>query len=185
MSQDDVLPEPPETPDTPAAPEAPPALITVETLSAELAQSQEKAAENWDKFVRTQAELENLKRRAEKDLQNAHRFAVEKFARELLSVADSLELGLGVEAQDTEAVEPLREGMSLTLKQLLATLEKFQVVPIDPVGEKFNPERHQAMAMQPTDEAEANTVLKVYQKGYLLSDRLLRPAMVVVAQTIG
>lgn len=185
MSQDDVLPETPETPDTPAAPEAPPALVTVETLSAELAQSQEKAAENWDKFVRTQAELENLKRRAEKDLQNAHRFAVEKFARELLSVADSLELGLGVEAQDAEAVEPLREGMSLTLKQLLATLEKFQVVPIDPVGEKFNPERHQAMAMQPTDEAEANTVLKVYQKGYLLSDRLLRPAMVVVAQTIG
>ena len=185
MSQDDVLPESPETTEIPAAPESPPVEVTLDTLSAELAQSLEKAAENWDKFVRTQAELENLKRRAEKDLQNAHRFAIEKFARELLSVADSLELGLGVEAQDVSAVEPLREGMSLTLKQLLATLEKFQVVPIDPVGEKFNPERHQAMAMQPTDEAEANTVLKVYQKGYLLSDRLLRPAMVVVAQQIG
>lgn len=185
MSQDDVLPEEPilegSAPTDPLNDDT----RRLDALSLELAQTVEKAAENWDKFVRTQAELENLKRRADKDLQNAHRFAIEKFARELLSVADSLELGLGVETSDQPAVEQLREGMALTLKQLLATLEKFQIVPIDPLGDKFNPELHQAMAMQPTDEAEANTVLKVYQKGYLLSERLLRPAMVVVAQPIG
>jgi molecular chaperone GrpE len=153
-------------------------------LAGELAKATRLAEENWDKFVRTQAELENLKRRSEKDLQNAHKFGLEKFARELLPVADSLELGLSVETGDNPDVQKLREGMELTLKQLLASLEKFNVTPIDPAGEKFNPELHQAMATQPTDEAEPNTVIKVYQKGYLLNDRLLRPAMVVVAQGI-
>ena len=153
-------------------------------LAGELAKATRLAEENWDKFVRTQAELENLKRRSEKDLQNAHKFGLEKFARELLPVADSLELGLSVETGDNPDMQKLREGMELTLKQFLASLEKFNVTPIDPEGEKFNPELHQAMATQPTDEAEPNTVIKVYQKGYLLNDRLLRPAMVVVAQGI-
>ena len=98
------------------------------------------------------------------------------------SSGDSLELGLGVESSDNPEVAKLREGMELTLKQLLASFEKFQLIAVNPEGEKFNPELHQAMAMQPTPDAEANTVLKVYQKGYLLSERLLRPAMVVVAQ---
>jgi len=154
-------------------------------LAQELAKVTRLSEENWDKFVRTQAELENLKRRSEKDLQNAHKFGLEKFARELLPVADSLELGLNVETGDNPDAQKLREGMELTLKQLMASLEKFNVIPIDPDGEKFNPELHQAMATQPTDEAEPNTVIKVYQKGYLLNDRLLRPAMVVVAQGIG
>jgi molecular chaperone GrpE len=185
MSQDDVLPEEP-TQNPEDADNAEPILIdSPEQLTEQLARANQLAEENWEKFVRTQAELENLKRRAEKDLQHAHKFGLEKFARELLPVADSLELGLSVETSDTPEVHKLREGMDLTLKQLLSSLEKFNVIPIDPLGEKFDPERHQAMAMQPTDEAEPNTVIKVYQKGYLISDRLLRPAMVVVAQSIG
>jgi molecular chaperone GrpE len=185
MSQDDVLPEEP-TQNPEDADNAEPILIdSPEQLTEQLARANQQAEENWEKFVRTQAELENLKRRAEKDLQHAHKFGLEKFARELLPVADSLELGLSVETSDTPEVHKLREGMDLTLKQLLSSLEKFNVIPIDPLGEKFDPERHQAMAMQPTDEAEPNTVIKVYQKGYLISDRLLRPAMVVVAQSIG
>lgn len=185
MSPDDVLPEE-STPDAEDADNAEPVLIeSPEQLTEQLAKANREAEENWEKFVRTQAELENLKRRSEKDLQHAHKFGLEKFARELLPVADSLELGLSVETSGTPEVHKLREGMELTLKQLLSSLEKFNVIPVDPLGEKFDPERHQAMAMQPTDEAEPNTVIKVYQKGYLLSDRLLRPAMVVVAQGIG
>lgn len=151
---------------------------------AQLLDANQRADENWEKFLRTQAELENLKRRSEKDLQNAHRFAIEKFARELLAVADSLELGLSVDTTEVPEVQKLREGMELTLKQLSDTFAKFGLLVINPVGEKFNPELHQAMAMQPTDEAESNTVIKVFQKGYTLNDRLLRPAMVVVAQAI-
>lgn len=151
---------------------------------AALLDANQRAEENWEKFLRTQAELENLKRRSEKDLQNAHRFAIEKFARELLAVADSLELGLSVDTTEVPEVQKLREGMELTLKQLNDTFAKFGLLVINPVGEKFNPELHQAMAMQPTDEAESNTVIKVFQKGYTLNDRLLRPAMVVVAQAI-
>jgi molecular chaperone GrpE len=186
MSHDDVMPEDGEAP----AAATPDLETTLETRTPEewaeaLANAEQKAQENWDKVLRTQADLENIKRRSEKDLQNAHKFGIEKFARELLPVADSLELGLSVETAGSPEVQKLREGMELTLKQLLSSLEKFNVVPVDPEGEKFNPEWHQAMAMQPTDEAEPNTVLKVYQKGYLLSDRLLRPAMVVVAQDIG
>lgn len=194
MSQDDALPE--SAPITPEkAPKASAEAVqesdqaAIEPaptgqLAEQLAEATRKAEENWDKFVRTQAELENLKRRAEKDVQNAHKFALEKFARELLTVADSLELGLQAANSDSPDVEKLREGMELTLKQLLSTLEKFNVRVIDPEGEKFNPELHQAMAMQPTDTAEPNTVLKVFQKGYLLNERLLRPAMVVIAQAI-
>jgi molecular chaperone GrpE len=192
MSQDDALPESAsikpgeaeavatETSQEPieAAVEPTP----IEQLAVQLTEASRKAEENWDKFVRTQAELENLKRRSEKDLQNAHKFALEKFARELLTVVDSLELGLQAATGDNAEVQKLREGMELTLKQLLAVLEKFNVRGIDPVGEKFNPELHQAMAMQPTDAADPNTVVKVFQKGYLLNDRLLRPAMVVIAQ---
>ncbi len=180
MSPDDVLPQ--ETDATPAETAIP--AESPADLEAELNKASLLAQENWEKFLRTQAELENLKRRAEKDLLDARKFGVEKFARELLPVADSLELGLNVETGDNPEAAKLREGMELTLRQLLGALEKFNVTPVDPEGEKFNPELHQAMAMQPTDEAEANTVIKVYQKGYLLHGRLLRPAMVVVAQAV-
>lgn len=187
MSQDDVLPESAQITEDPAAETAETLEPIPETeIPAEpagpLAEANRKAEENWEKFVRAQAEMDNLKRRAEKDLQNAHKFALEKFAKELLTVVDSLELGLQAAAGDNPEVGKLREGMELTLRQLLAALEKFNVRVVDPEGEKFNPELHQAMAMQPSETAAPNTVLKVFQKGYLLNERLLRPAMVVIAQ---
>lgn len=152
-------------------------------LALQLADMTRKAEEHWDKFVRTQAELENVKRRTEKELQSAHKFALEKFAREIVTVTDSLELGLqAASGGTTPDVAKLREGMELTLKQLVSTLERFHIRAINPEGEKFDPNLHQAMAMQPTDSAEPNTVIKVFQKGYLLHERLVRPAMVVIAQ---
>lgn len=188
MNQDEI-----EQASTPAVPEEltadtgkepPPGEVNENPDQSEaLTAAIQAAEENWEKFIRTQAEMENLKRRAEKDIQNAHKFALEKFARELLTVVDSLELGLQAAATDNPGVEKLREGMELTLKQLLSVLEKFNVTGIDPVGEKFNPDLHQAMAMQPSNEAPPNTVIRVFQKGYLLNDRLLRPSMVVVAQS--
>lgn len=154
----------------------------IEQLAQQLTEATRRAEENWDKFVRTQAELENLRRRSEKELQNANKYALEKFSKELLTVVDSLELGLQAAVGETSDVVKLREGMELTLKQLNSVLEKFSVRAVDPIGEKFNPDLHQAMAMQPTTDIEPNTVVKVFQKGYLLHDRLLRAAMVVIAQ---
>jgi molecular chaperone GrpE len=154
----------------------------IEQLAEQLTEATRRADENWDKFLRTQAELENLRRRSEKDLENANKYALERFAKELLSVVDSLELGLQAAVGETADVAKLREGMELTLKQLSSVLEKFGIRAVDPMGEKFNPDLHQAMAMQPTADMEPNTVVKVFQKGYLLHDRLLRPAMVVIAQ---
>ncbi len=156
--------------------------VSVDQLAADLAAAREKAEESWDKLVRTQAEMENLRRRTEKDLQNAHKYALEKFAKELLTVMDSLELGIQAASGDSAEVAKLREGSELTLKQFRAVMEKFDIVPVEPLGQKFNPDLHQAMAMEPSTSAEPNTVVKVFQKGYLLNDRLLRPAMVVIAQ---
>jgi molecular chaperone GrpE len=128
--------------------------------------------------------MENLRRRTEKEVTDSRKFALERFAKELLVVLDSLELGVQAAVGDSPEVAKLREGNELTLKQFLAVLDKFNVQPVDPQGQRFNPELHQAMAMQPTDEAEPNTVVKVFQKGYVLNDRLLRPAMVVIAQAV-
>lgn len=155
---------------------------TVEALQKELAQTQQKAQENWDKAVRTQAEMENLKRRTQKDLEDAHKFALSNFAKELLPVLDSLVLGLQAATGDHEQVQKFREGSELTIKQFESVLAKFNIATIDPVGQPFNAEHHQAMAMQVVEGAEPNTVVTVFQKGYLLNGRLLRPAMVVVAK---
>lgn len=154
----------------------------IEQLAEQLAMATRKAEEHWDKLVRTQAEMENLRRRTEKEVQDARKYALEKFARELLVVLDSLELGIQAASGNTPEIVKLREGSELTLKQFFAVLEKFNVVPVEPLGQKFNPEQHQAMAMEPSSTAEPNTVVKVFQKGYMLNDRLLRPAMVVIAQ---
>jgi molecular chaperone GrpE len=153
-----------------------------ETLAEKLASAERAATENWDKLLRVQAEMDNLRRRTEKDLQNAHKYSLEKFARELLPVVDSLELGIQAATADVPEVSKLREGSDLTLKQLLATLEKFGVLQIDPQGQKFSPDLHQAISVEPSAEVEPNTIVKVFQKGYQLNDRLLRPAMVVIAQ---
>ena len=155
---------------------------TVEELKQELEEAKQKAHEAWDKAVRTQAEMENLKRRTQKDLEDAHKFALTSFGKELLPVFDSLVLGLQAATGDSEDVKKFREGSELTIKQFEALFAKFNIVAIDPMGMPFNAEQHQAMLMQVVEGAEPNTVVNVFQKGYLLNGRLLRPAMVVVAK---
>jgi molecular chaperone GrpE len=156
--------------------------FTVDELKQALEEAKQQAHDNWDKAVRTQAEMENLKRRTQTDLENAHKFALTSFAKEMLSVFDSLVLGLQAATGDSEEVQKFREGSELTIKQFEAALTKFNIVAIDPIGLPFNAEQHQAMVMQVVEGAEPNTVVNVFQKGYLLNGRLLRPAMVVVAK---
>lgn len=151
----------------------------VSELQQQLEEALNKADENHERYMRSQAELENTKRRAEKDIENAHKFALEKFSLELLAVKDSLELGLS--AEDTDA-DKLKEGTELTLKMLTQVMEKFSIHSIDPLGETFDPKLHQAVSMQESAEHQPNTVIAVMQKGYLLNDRLLRPAMVMVSK---
>ncbi|HXH04087.1 MAG TPA: nucleotide exchange factor GrpE [Candidatus Competibacteraceae bacterium] len=156
----------------------------IEVLRKELEDSKAKSEQHWNLYLTAEAEMQNVRRRAERDKQDAHRYALEKFIGELLPVKDSLELGIAA-AQDTVDVQKLREGSELTLKMLAATIEKFGVKELNPLGEKFDPALHQAVAMQPSDQAEPNTVLQVIQKGYLLNDRLVRPALVIVARGSG
>ena len=146
-----------------------------------LAEAEATAEKNWDLYLRAAAEVENLRKRATREVENAHKFAVDKMATELLSVKDSLELGLAA-AIDADDIEALRKGKEATLKLLEAVLEKFSIVEIDPQGELFNPELHEAMAMQPSADHEPGSVLQVVQKGYQIHDRLLRPARVIVAR---
>lgn len=153
-----------------------------EDLAARVQSLEEQLAAAQDQSLRVAAELQNIRRRAEQDIEKAHKFALEKFAGDLLAVADSLERGLELSNPNDEAVKPMREGVELTFKLLLDTLARHQLVQIDPQGEPFNPEHHQAMAMEESTHAEPGSVLKVFQKGYMLSGRLLRPAMVVVSK---
>lgn len=172
-------------PDQPSATPMPPgAQAANDEMALLLEDARAKADDHWDQLLRTKADMENLRRRAERDVESAHKYALERFAAELIPVKDSLELGLAAadSAGAADELGKLREGMTLTHKMLHAALEKFGIKEISPLGEKFNSGLHQAMSMQPTAEAEPNTVLKVFQKGYTLHDRVLRPAMVVVAQ---
>ena len=146
-----------------------------ETLIAEL---QAKADENWERYLRASAEIENVRKRAGRDVENAHKFALERFGKELLAVKDTLEMGLAVEGA---SVESLLEGSNATLKLLASTMERFGIVEVDPAGEPFDPEFHEAISMQPSADVEPGSVLTVVQKGYTLNGRLLRPAMVIVA----
>ncbi|UCE88399.1 MAG: nucleotide exchange factor GrpE [Pseudomonadota bacterium] len=154
-------------------------------LEARLAEAEGKAVEHWDLVLRSRAELENVQRRAARDLENAHKYALERFAQELLPVKDSLELGLNAVAEgegEGEQITKLREGTELTLKMLSAAMEKFGIQEVNPQDEPFNPELHHAMTMQESREKAPNTVLSVMQKGYLLNDRVIRPAMVIVSK---
>ncbi|NOS75971.1 MAG: nucleotide exchange factor GrpE [Methyloglobulus sp.] len=161
----------------------PPSQETLITeLQQELAAAEQKAQDNWDKAVRTMAEMENLRKRTQKDLEDAHKYALNSFAKELLSVLDSLELGLQAATGESEEVKKFREGSELTIKQFEAVFAKFNVMTVNPVGEPFNAEQHQAVLMQEVEGATPNTVVNVFQKGYTLNGRLLRPAMVVVAK---
>jgi molecular chaperone GrpE len=151
------------------------------SLIAELAAAKTEAAELKDQMLRIQADAQNIRRRAEADVEKAHKFGQEKFSRELLSVLDNLERALAASPED-EATKALRDGVEMTLQGFTSTLTKFNVEAIDPQGETFNPEQHQAMAMQENADFPPNTVMAVMQKGYSLHGRLLRPAMVMVSK---
>ena len=182
-----------------ARPEAAPVVETAQgsaeggaDLQGRLAAAEARAQENWDQLLRARAEQENLRRRTERELENAHKYALERFAQELLPVRDSLEMGLAAAGVlglyallllgEAAQSEKLREGTELTLKMLVNAMDKFGIKEINPLNEPFNPDLHQAMAMQESAKAAPNTVITVMQKGYLLNDRLIRPAMVMVAK---
>jgi molecular chaperone GrpE len=150
------------------------------TENDELAKALEEVAQYKEAALRAHADAQNVRRRAEQDVEKAHKFGLEKFAKSIVNVADNLERAL-TSAPDTGESDPVREGVELTLKDLLETLARFEVKVVDPHGEPFNPELHQAITMVPNPELEANTVMDVVQKGYTINGRLLRPAMVVVS----
>ncbi|SOE55187.1 molecular chaperone GrpE [Burkholderia sp. D7] len=163
----------PGVPDGTSAPET----VDANETEALLAEAQARVTSLQEEFLRAKAETENVRRRAQEDVQKAHKFAIENFAENLLPVLDSLEAALAHSSTDLAKV---REGVELTLRQLTAALEKGRVVEVNPVGEKFDPHRHQAISMVPADQ-DANTVVSVLQKGYVIADRVLRPALVTVA----
>ena len=148
------------------------------SLEEMLQEAERKAQEHYDAWMYAKAEGENIRRRASEDVSKAQKFAVERFSNEMLAVMDSLQAGLAVE---TATVESFKSGMELTLKQLSSVFEKFNIIEIDPVGEKMDPNKHQAIGMLESDQ-EPNTVVSVMQKGYTLNDRVLRPALVMVAK---
>jgi len=154
----------------------------IENLKAQLESATAKADEQKDLALRTHAEMDNLRKRQSRELENAHKYALDKIAEELLPVRDTLELGVAAADEEQAELAKIVEGTELTLKMLTSALEKFNICEVNPVGEKFNPDLHQAISMQEGTDKEANTVLTVMQKGYTLSDRLLRPAMVVIAK---
>jgi len=161
----------------------------VQALRAELEAARKQAAENEDKFLRARAEGENIRRRAESDIAGAHKYAIERFALEMLAVRDSLDRARDVHGgegeEETGELARMIEGLDLTLRLMDSVFQKFGLVPVEPAaGERFDPERHQAMSTQESNEIAANHVLSTVQKGYLLQERLLRPAMVIVARGV-
>lgn len=149
-------------------------------LEAKLTEMEAKANDYWNEVLRLKAEIANVQKRADKDVANAHRYALEKFADELLPVVDNLERSLIIKIEEQGALKDMHVGVELTLKIFLDILQKFGITQINPQGETFNPAFHTAMSMEKFETP--NMVLKVIQKGYLLKDRLLRPALVIVSQ---
>lgn len=154
----------------------------IEELKKQLTEAEKKVTTHWDSLLRQRAEYDNLQKRVERDLENAHKYAIKRFAEELLAVKDSLEMGIEVAIKPETNLETVKEGLGLTLKMLANTLEKFGIVEIDPKHQKFDPDWHEAMAMIPAPEVEDGNVVIVHQKGYQLNNRLLRPARVVIAK---
>jgi len=152
-------------------------------LQAALDAANARADENWEKVLLAKADVENIRRRTQKDIEKAHRFSVEKFAKDMLAVVDSLEMGLTAADEMSGDVSSIKEGMELTYKQLLSSLKNSGVEQVNPEGESFNPELHQAISMVPSEDHANNTVMQVFQKGYTLNSRLMRPAMVIVSQS--
>ncbi|MCE0558714.1 MULTISPECIES: nucleotide exchange factor GrpE [unclassified Motilimonas] len=151
-------------------------------LEKKLAAAEEKIAEQKDSVVRAAAEVQNIRSRTAKDVEKAHKFALDKFAAELLPVIDNMELALSHADHENDDLKPMIEGVELTLKAMLSSVEKFGVVAIDPKDAPFDPEKHQAMSMQEIPGVPANTVIAVMQKGYELNGRVIRPAMVMVSK---
>ena len=154
----------------------------LEKLQQALTQAEERARGNWDQYLRAVAELDNVRKRAQRDIEAANRYGLEKFAAELLPVRDSLELAVQSAQQVEVDVHSLKQGQEATLKLLVKALEKLGVTAVQPLGEPFDPARHEAMMAQESATAEPNTVLQVVQSGYELNGRLLRPARVIVSK---
>lgn len=165
---------------TAVLPETASQLVELERLQLALGEAEERAKNHWSQYLRAVADLDNVRKRAQKDIEAANRYGLEKFAAELLPVRDSLELaGQSAEKADVRA---LKQGQEATLQLLTKALEKIGIVTINPVGEPFDPDRHEAMLAQPSNTAEPNSVLQVVQPGYELNGRLLRPARVIVSK---
>nr|WP_273393230.1 nucleotide exchange factor GrpE [Actinobacillus porcinus] len=155
------------------------AIARVQELEEQLADAAKK---EQDALLRARAEVDNIRRRAEQDVEKAHKFALEKFSKDILNTIDNLERALATPAnKEDDAIKGLFDGVELTLKELLATVARFGIKPVGVVGEAFNPDLHQAISMQPTEGFETNQITTVLQKGYLLNNRVIRPAMVMVA----
>ncbi len=154
-----------------------------EDPAALLEDARNKADEHWNELLRAKADMENMRRRQARDLENAHKHALDKFVSELLPIYDSMELGLNAANGEEASIEAVREGLEMTMKMFLSSLAKFGLETVNPEdGDAFDPELHQAMAMQPVEGVEANQILTVAQKGFQFNGRLLRPAMVMVSQ---
>jgi molecular chaperone GrpE len=169
----------------PAAPVAGNEEDALEALRREAAVLRQQLADAQERALRIQAEADNQRKRAARDVENAHKYALERFVADLLPVVDSLELGIEATGSGSADIENLRQGMDLTLKKFLDTLARYGVTPVNPLGERFNPDRHEAVSALPQEGAEPNTVLSVMQKGYELNGRLVRPAMVVIVKAPG
>ncbi|CAG9000685.1 MAG: Protein GrpE [Candidatus Celerinatantimonas neptuna] len=154
----------------------------IEQLQAQLDKANEQIESQKDGVIRAKAEVDNIRRRSAQDIDKAHKFALEKFAGELLPVIDNLERALGAADGENEILKPMVEGVELTLRSFLSTVEKFGIVEVNPQGDSFDPAKHQAMGMQESEEVDPNTVIAVMQKGYELNGRLIRPAMVMISK---
>ena len=159
------------------------AIARVQELEEQLkAQVEENSKKEQDLLLRTRAEIDNMRRRSEQDVEKAHKFALEKFSKDILNTIDNLERALSTPAnKEDESIKALFNGVELTLKELLSTVARFGVEPVGAVGETFNPDLHQAISMQPAEGFESNQITTVLQKGYTLNGRVIRPAMVMVA----
>ena len=153
-----------------------------EDIEALLAESRSDAEKHKDMALRIQADMENLRRRTRLDVENAHKYALDKFVNALIPAMDSMEMGMDAASKEDASIESIREGIDMTFKQLLDVLAEFNVERIDPKGEKFDPQLHEAMTMIPSPGHKSNSVVDVIQKGYTLNERLIRPARVIVAQ---
>ena len=153
-----------------------------EPIEVQLDKAHATIKDYWDQMIRLRAEIENNRKRAERDVENAHKYALKNFAENLIPVVDSMEMGQAAANTETASLESIREGTELTSNMLMQVLERSGVQQIDPIGEKFDPERHQAISMVESADVESSSVIEVMQKGYLLNDRLIRPAMVIVAK---